>query len=80
MADKLHSSRWWIALYVLAALITLGRIGAALSNPDHFWQGLIKLVPITGVQEMGFNIESVVEDALVFFAILSCCQTRVRFS
>lgn len=63
-------SRFWTSvLYVLAALIVLGRIGNALYGTDGFWAGMIKLSSPVNTQLIGADVESLGEDVILFLAI-----------
>jgi hypothetical protein len=64
-------SKWWIVLYVLAAIIVVGRLGVALSAPDHFWMALFKIDTSSGGQSLGFMIEGFIEDYIVGVSIWS---------
>lgn len=62
-------------IYVLAVFIVLGRIGNAL-NDAHFIHGMLKLVPPTNGQAIGYNIESLVEDLIVAIAIFRVIRRK----
>jgi hypothetical protein len=69
----MKSPKWWIVLYVLAAIIVLGRIGNAVVYPDHFWRELLRIEPLgsaTSVGEwIGWIGEGLLEDFVVFVVI-----------
>lgn len=60
---------WLISLNALAIVIVLGRIGWALYGSEGFWVGIFKLYPPFGAEQIGADVESVVEDFVVFLAI-----------
>jgi hypothetical protein len=58
---------WTVVLYVLAGVIILGRIGTTLDK--GFWLGFMKLYPPLSSQMIGYDIESLGEDLIVFLAV-----------
>ena len=55
-------------LYILALLVVGGRLGNALSHPDHFWSSIINIhVPISS-EALGADAWSLLEYFVVYSA------------
>jgi hypothetical protein len=67
----------WIVIYVLAFIVVLGRIGNATGS-GHVLSEIIKLYPPIGPQQLGADIESLVEDLVVFLAVRHALKREVK--
>ncbi|HEX4165823.1 MAG TPA: hypothetical protein VHZ55_10155 [Bryobacteraceae bacterium] len=62
---------WTVVLFAVAGLIVLGRIGGCLSAADHpsLVGCIIGFVPVNGGQSVGADLEKVIEDTVVVWAL-----------